>query len=178
MVEFACTHNDSSFFHCIKLLLANGADIDAVNSSGATALLLAAIRGHIRIVEVCSQYNSLDSYPVFYQDKFKKLISLGGRIPLSFCSLSFPTKALLDSGANVDASNNSGSTSLMQASECGWGYIVKVTLVVKCFANSSSCSKHTLLLLCRATLLGNTSCCAILFQDTVSKWSRYRCGRL
>lgn len=39
-------------FLCIKVLLANGASVDAASEDGGTALMMAACGGHLRFVEV------------------------------------------------------------------------------------------------------------------------------
>lgn len=39
-------------FSCLKALLANGAAVNAKNNRGMAALIMAAERGHLQIVEV------------------------------------------------------------------------------------------------------------------------------
>ncbi|PMB63909.1 Serine/threonine-protein phosphatase 6 regulatory ankyrin repeat subunit C [Beauveria bassiana] len=101
----------------VKLLLEEGADIDAKDKDGRTPLSWAAEQGHEDVVKILLD-NSADADPRDYS----------GRTPLSWAAAAGRTSAfalLLDSGnANADSPDNNGRTPLSYAAERGHEAIV------------------------------------------------------
>ena len=112
----------------IKLLLSQGANVDARDEEGATPLILAAANGHARTVStLCERGASVNATTIY-------------DVSALLAAVLFPqepnvlvVKALLDAGASIELTNDSGVTPLLAA--CHRGNYDIVTLLLDRGAN-------------------------------------------
>ncbi|KAN0138107.1 Ankyrin repeat-containing domain protein [Lactarius tabidus] len=119
------------YLEIMRLLLDHGANLNALDKSGNTALHFAASEGHLEVVrmllELKAGANSLDSK---------------GLTPLQRASRSMRERyrdilrLLLDYGANVNAHDKSGNTALHFAASKGHLEVARVLLELKADINS------------------------------------------
>ena len=116
----------------VKLLIeVGGADIDAVTSTGRTAIYFAVQK---RCLPACQALLAAGASPACNANYFKGA-ALDGRTGLTPLMLSAQCEdgaavmqALIDAGAQVDAADSEGHTALLRASEYGRVECVKVLL--------------------------------------------------
>ena len=101
-----------------KLLLEQGADVDAARTNGRTALMLAAQGGHEAVAKVLLQHGA----------------DVAAASPFGFTALMFAAhheavaQLLLQHGADVAAARNDGGTALMSAARGGDEAVVQLLL--------------------------------------------------
>jgi ankyrin repeat protein len=93
----------------VRLLIDNGADLNAKNDDGSTALMVAALKGHLEIVRTLLAAGADVSVQDLDQDSALKLAVENGHAEL--------VKILLEQGAYYQLKN--GRTPLMGAAERG-----------------------------------------------------------
>jgi len=105
-----------------KLLLENGANVNAKNDNGETALIIAAQNDHTEIVKLLLEKGA--KYDPFYKtnDGFTYLMAFAR------CGLTNYCQELLNKGADVNAKTNSGWTALMYAAKNGHTETVQLLL--------------------------------------------------
>jgi hypothetical protein len=122
----------------VKALLAAGADANARNADGGTALMAAAGKGHLEVVQ------ALLAARADANAKADK-----GYTALTFAASSGHLKvvqALLAAGADVNAKREHGVTALMLASENGYREIVQAFLAAKAEVNAKDAKGMTALM--------------------------------
>ena len=128
----------------VKMLLDKGADVNAANKNGSTALMWAAWKGHADVVKLLKAYGAEEGLPAaaMLGDKTKaqRLLEAGSDVDVKSQDGLTPlmgavkmghadvVKLLLDKGANVNATNQMDGTPLMVASEMGHADVVKLLL--------------------------------------------------
>ncbi len=104
----------------VKTLLAKGADINAKDSNGATALIVASLYGNLEVVrELLSKGADINAKD---HDGMTALMlaSITGHVDV--------VQVLLAKGADVETKENDGATALILASENGFTEVVKALL--------------------------------------------------
>ena len=108
-------------FKKVQELLNKGADVDAKDENGVTALLEAYGGGHIEIMKLLLE-NEAD---IESQDLRKGVTILMAASTMGQAEV---VKLLLEWEADVDAKANRGETALVLASFAGWPQVVKLLL--------------------------------------------------
>ena len=106
----------------VRLLLAAGADVNAQNQFGYTALMGAAFHGHFEVVRLLLAAGA----DVNTQDQ-------GGSTALILAAINGHAEVvrlLLAAGANVNLQNQAGRTALMWAAQDGRADVVRLLLAV------------------------------------------------
>lgn len=110
----------------IRVLISEGADVNAKNEAGLTSLFRACYRGHLEIVTLLVEAGA----DVNVKEK-------EGVTPLMSAAIGYSTPEivtlLIDAGADVNAKNKYGETSLMFA--CDRGHLEIVTLLAEAGAD-------------------------------------------
>jgi len=104
----------------IKSLLANGADVNAKNNLGYTALIMASTGGHAETVKALLAHGADVNTKDKYGSTALMMASIQGHYEV--------IKALLTNGADVNAKDKNGVTALMYASLKGHAETVKALL--------------------------------------------------
>jgi hypothetical protein len=104
----------------VKALLAHGADVNAKESRGRTALIYAAYNGHTDIVKALLA-GGVDA-------DVKNKDGLTALMIAAYNGHTDIVKALLEEGAHVDVKDNNGLTALMIAASIGYTNTVKALL--------------------------------------------------
>ncbi|MGD0279619.1 MAG: ankyrin repeat domain-containing protein [Smithella sp.] len=105
----------------IKRLLDNGADIEAKDKHGRTALLLATGKGHMEIVKLLLDKGA----------NIEQKDDLSGAVALTYAASKGHmeiVKLLIDRGANIEQKDDGGSSALMAAASKGHMEIVKLLI--------------------------------------------------
>lgn len=178
---------------CVRALLDNGSRVNATEHFGGTALLMAAGRGHLKIVEVSLWVKIV---PKYTHKKFLRGLLVSPNVVVFLTSilrectdLDFWIKVLLanwvnkllDHGDSVNTTNGQGKTPSAPAACFGYSGITRV----------SSWEEKNLLL-----IAGYVSACFLLIvvvlfcdriqkmhrfsfpcQGTAGKWSRNQCSK-
>jgi serine/threonine-protein phosphatase 6 regulatory ankyrin repeat subunit B len=135
----------------VKALIDKGADVNAKNKDGDTALMSASLKGHTEIVKALIEkgadvnakdkagWTALMSASFYgYIEIVRALLNKGADVNAKsengYTALMYASQygrieivnALLNKGANVNAKNKDGKTALMWASEKGHTEVVKV----------------------------------------------------
>ncbi len=138
------TENDNT--EIIEVLLKEGADINATNEDGQTALVIAAEKGHIETVQVLLTTPGINIDAANNKD---------GSTALMFAAQNGHTNivnTLIDKGADVNAANNKyGSTALMFAALCGNTEIVNNLIDKDANVNATDKDGLTALMITAAT---------------------------
>ena len=95
----------------VKLLLANGADIETADENGYTALMMASLPGHTETVEILLA----NGVNIEAADKFGETALMDA----SYQGHTDTVEFLLANGADIEAADNKGDTALMAASAGG-----------------------------------------------------------
>ena len=115
-----------------RLILSGGTDVNAVDSNGVTALIIASAEGYLEIAELLI-LNGADVNTVANAKNWE--ISLfddyptGGRTALMLASGEGHieiVELLISNGADLNATNSDGATALMYASRAGQTEIVEL----------------------------------------------------
>jgi ankyrin repeat protein len=149
IILWAIMHDYMNLFH---LLLENGADLEAKNKDGDTALLCACWKGHIAVVKMLldkdaniEAQNNNRKTALFYACSMghiavvEMLVDKGANIEANKDGIAPLLRAsdyghiavvemLINKGANIDAKNKNGNTALMQASANGHIAVVEMLL--------------------------------------------------
>jgi ankyrin repeat protein len=123
----------------LKLLLGNGANKDAKDSNGTTALMWAIHRRHGEIITILLEHKA--DVNLVANDGSTALIMAANE------ELIDTVKSLLDSGARITAKGRNGVTALMQAAEKGATEIVKLLLAAGADVNATDASNKTALMM-------------------------------
>lgn len=111
----------------VELFANNRARIMARNRAGDTAVMLAAIKGHLPVVKYLVSAGADINHP--------------GWTPLSYAALEGHTEVvrfLLDSGANANGKVPNGATSLMLAARGGHEAVVRLLLARRADVNAAN----------------------------------------
>lgn len=123
----------------VKMLLDEGADIEAYTSSKLTSLMIAAYNGYTEVVELLlengAKVNSVDKY-----DYTALMVAISNE-------KSEVAKMLLDKGCDVKKSDALGRTALHIAVSNGLGDVVKMLLDSGVDVNAKDCDGSTALIL-------------------------------
>ena len=117
------------YFDLAKLLLTERARVRARNAVGDSALMLAALRGHLEMVRLLAAYGGE--------------LSPSGWTPLHYCAWEGQTdvcRLLIELGANVNARSENGTTPLMMAAQQGKTDVVRLLLQSK--ADTTARNEH------------------------------------
>ena len=142
-LEAAAAEGDTE---TVKVLLAGGADVNAKEKRGMTALMLAAGDGHIETVEVLLTGGA--DINAKSKDGMTALMLAAGDGHIE------TVKVLLAGGADVDAKAKDGMTALIRAAEFGHTETVKVLLAGGAEVNVKD--KDGMTALIRAAEFGHT----------------------
>jgi len=137
--------------HIVEELLANGADVNAKNKDGWSALMVASLKGHTEIVKALLA-NSADV-------NAKDFVGTTALMLASFKGHTETVMVLLAKGADVNA-NMKGGTALISASQEGHTEIVKALLANGTDVNAKDFIGRTALML--ASFNGHTDIVKIL----------------
>jgi len=124
----------------VRLLLDNGADLEARDEEGATPLLRAAAYGQTEIFELLIQRGAT----IRVRDKrgMTPLMAAACECALATMNSTYDiVRILLEKGANVNAQDHDGTTALMNAA-AGFGGAAIVRLLLDHRANPAARNKH------------------------------------
>ncbi|KAH8756434.1 hypothetical protein BGZ57DRAFT_957852 [Hyaloscypha finlandica] len=120
-----------------KLLLQSGANIDSQDLGGGSPMHLASFGGHLSVIQILLEHNAeidaearLKRVDLKVGSKFEARLS-NRRTPLMEAAWNGQGEAvqmLLDSGANINAVDDHGMTTLIRAARCGHEKLVKALL--------------------------------------------------
>jgi ankyrin repeat protein len=131
---------DAPWVKTVRLLLDNGADIEARDDEGATPLISAAAYGQIEIFELLIQRGA----SIRARDKrgMTPLMAAACECALSTMNSTYDiVRILLEKGANVNAQDHDGVTALMTAA-AGFGSAAIVRLLLDHGANPAARNKR------------------------------------
>jgi ankyrin repeat protein len=112
--------------HAVARLLKAGADINASNGTGATALTCAAENGHAKVVDYLLQKGA--SVDAIAGDGKKNKVGMTALMLAAQNGNAAIVGALLEKGADMKIQNKSGQTALMLAAFKGSAAAVKLLL--------------------------------------------------
>jgi ankyrin repeat protein/CHAT domain-containing protein len=151
LIEVAITGDTET----IKFLIDNGADVNAKDKNGYTALMVAVKHDHIELVKLLID-KGVD-VNVKHKGNKTALMSAAKR------GNTETVKLLIDKDADVNAKDKKGKTALMIAARLGNTKTVKLLIDKGADVNAKDSSDYTTLM--RAVRLGNTEIVKLLIEN-------------
>ncbi len=128
----------AGFADCVKVMIQNGADVNAVDYDGLTALLRAAWHGLVDVAKVLIKSGAdVNAVTEFRKETALHMAAEYGHIDV--------VKVLIQNGADVNAVNESNWTALHYASRDGHATVAKVLIQNGADVNAVTTMKSTAL---------------------------------
>ncbi|CAH1791761.1 unnamed protein product [Owenia fusiformis] len=132
----------STYFNateCLKILIQNGADFEACDEGGNTALLHACHDGNTEVAEVLVKHGAdVNCTDILW------------RTPLMLCQNGNLCQLLLDHKADIEATDDDGNTALLHACDEGDPEVAEVLIKHRANTNCSDSKRKTPLMYCQS----------------------------
>ena len=151
----------------IKELLKKGADLEARNKYGDTALILAARDGHLEVVKYLAELGADVNAKVSYGGTALMKAAIGEHLDV--------VKYLAECGADLDVKDEDGRTALMR--EANWGQLDVVKCLVECGADLDIQDKNGQTALMMAAIWGRLDVVKCLAEHGADLEAKDKDGR-
>ncbi len=151
----------------IKELLKKGADVNASNKYGDTALMVAAYNGHLEVVKYLAQNGADVNAKVSYGGTALMKAVIGEHLDV--------VKYLAECGADLDVKDGAGRTALMMVAN--WGKLDVVKCLVECGADLEAKDKDGKTALYWAAIFGKLDVVKCLVEHGADLEAKNKDGR-